>query len=443
MSRKTRVVIICHFSNEEIRKKLPLSKLLIRNIIQKIRSAQLFGYKDFAIWNSILFEELEVYEDEFEFHVISPHMGLKKNLVELKINGIYYHIFKSDDDKLILMARNRIFKTSAKMRYNGNCRVVKSIISSISPDIINLIGSENPYYSMPLLGIKNIPIYLTCQTVYTNPARKEISGDLQEICWNTELELHKAIKYFGCAGRMHRDLILKNNPNATIFKHTFPVEKAEAIEEIEKKYDFVFYSVMLSQKKGVLDAIRALGVINKYRKGVTLLVIGACDKQMKKNIDEVIIQNDLSNNISFCKPFEKHKDLYEAIQGCRYAILPVKLDVISSSIIEAMLLGIPVVTYKTTGTPLLNKDKPCVLISDIGDIQGLADHMVKLLNNIDFANMIKNNAKEFVDKNYNNQNSVKKLIADYKAIIANYKYNTPIPEELLFDVNEFPKYEGL
>jgi len=435
--KKIKVAIICHFSNEEIRKRLPLSNLLIRNIIQKIRFKPLFKYQDFAIWNSILFKEIEKYTEEFEFHIIAPHLGLKKKLVEFQKNYIYYHIFKSDDDSLIFFAKKRILKTKIEDRYKGNCKIVSEIISNVKPDIINLIGSENPYYSMTALGIKNIPVYLTCQTVYTNPLRKEIDNDFNEMRWNIELKLHKAIQYFGCAGKLHRDLILSNNPNATILKHTFPIDKPEAVKKIDKKYDFIFYSVYLSQKKGILDAIYALGLVKMYHKDVTLCVIGEYNKQMKKAIDNAIIKNNLYDNIRFYKPFKKHSDLYEMIEKCKYAILPVKLDIISSSVIEAMSLGLPVVTYKTTGTPLLNKEKQCVLLSNINDIYDLALNMRKLLENPEFAAEIANNAKEYVNKYFDNSKNIKKLISDYKAVIMNYNKQAPIPKELLFDINEF------
>ena len=98
---------------------------------------------------------------------------------------------------------------------------MQKLVDRIKPDIINLVGSENPYYSSTILGIDNIPIYVSAQTVYTNPARKELSGHVSNLNWNVELNIHKKETYYGCGGRMHRDLILKNNPNAIIFKMFF------------------------------------------------------------------------------------------------------------------------------------------------------------------------------------------------------------------------------
>jgi len=148
----------------------------------------------------------------------------------------------------------------------------------------------------------------------------------------------------------------------------------------------------------------------------------------------------LSKNIVFNSYFPLHSDMHQHIVQSRYAVLPVKLDVIPGSIIEAILLDLPVVTYKTSGTPYLNREKESVLISDIGDIQGLATNMLRLLKDENFAKSIARNAKQYVLETFNNANSAKRLLADYKAVINNYHNNTTIPKELLFDLDEFPRY---
>jgi glycosyltransferase involved in cell wall biosynthesis len=441
MQKKIKVVLLCHFSNEQIRNKIPLSKMKVRSFIQKLMGRELFEYTDFAIWNNVLFRELEHFAAEVRVHVISPHSGLKKKLVEFSVNGISYHIFKSEDDNLLSLAQNKVFGYTGRDWYGLNRKVVNKLILEINPDLVNLIGAENPYYSITALDIENIPVYLTCQTVYTNPDRKALRGEVNEVRWHTELMLHRKICYFGCTGRMHRDLVLKNNPNAIIFKHTFPLELPNEIKKVKKVYDFVFYSVMLSKKKGIIDAIEALGKVKQIKPEVNLLVVGGCTNEMKKYLDALVAKFNLSGNIYFHGPFQRHVDMYQFIVQAKYALLPIKIDVVSSTIIESMALGIPVVTYKTSGTPYLNKDKQCVLISNVADTQGLADNMLRLVNNKDFAHTIALNAKEFIEQYYDNTKNVKRLIADYQAIIEHYKYNTPIPEELLFDINEFPVYD--
>jgi len=168
--------------------------------------------------------------------------------------------------------------------------------------------------------------------------------------------------------------------------------------------------------------------------------VGNCPTNYKVFLNNKIDNLGLTENISFHDYFPVHSEMHQYIKKSRFALLPIKLDVISSSVLEAMLLELPLVTYKTTGTPYLNKDGETVLISEIGDIEHLAANMLKLLNSPELAERLKKKAKAFVEKEFDNTASAKRLVEDYKAVIAHYHNGTPILKELLFDLNEFPIY---
>lgn len=78
---------------------------------------------------------------------------------------------------------------------------------------------------------------------------------------------------------------------------------------------------------------------------------------------------------------------------------PLKLDVISGTIIEAMILGFPVITYKTTGTPYLNKYGEAVLISDIDDVNSLANNMLRIMKEPELVQKMLNNSKILLKEN--------------------------------------------
>ena len=133
--------------------------------------------------------------------------------------------------------------------------------------------------------------------------------------------------------------------------------------------------------------------------------------------------------------------MHQHTQKARFALLPVKLDIISGSIIEAILLDLPLVTYKTTGTPYINKDGECILISDIGDIKALADNMIRLMEDSKLADSNKIKAKEFVNRTFDSKLSAVRLYENYKAVINHYHNGAKIPNELLFSTKEFPIYK--
>jgi glycosyltransferase involved in cell wall biosynthesis len=437
MTQKLKVVWICHFSNQEIRDMIPLSKMTIFSYIKRIIGRGKFVYTDFAPWVNNLIKEFENFED-VELHIIAPHSGLKCKTFETKLNGLHYHFFQHDYPFPFDKITYKLYRKK-KEKFYRNRKFVKQFIRKIKPDIINLVGTENPYYSITALDIKNIPVYVSAQTVYTNPLRKTYSNSCLQLNWDIELKIHKKEQYYGCQGRMHHDLILKNNPKAIIFKMLFPIEVPKNVNIMPNQFDFVFFAG-ISKQKGIEDLIEALSMVKEVNHDVSLNIVGGCSDSYMNLLLDKIHDLKLSKNIVFNSYFPLHSDMHQHIVQSRYAVLPVKLDVIPGSIIEAILLDLPVVTYKTSGTPYLNREKESVLISDIGDIQGLATNMLRLLKDENFAKSIARNAKQYVLETFNNANSAKRLLADYKAVINNYHNNTTIPKELLFDLDEFPRY---
>lgn len=433
-----KIVWICHFSNKQIQNKLNLSK---RNIISFIKG--LIGkkskiqYKEFAPWVSNLIKEFEHFED-VELHVISPHFGLHGNVREFDINGVQYHFFEPEGLSLTGKLRNKFFLTGKKT-YKSNRKIVRELIRKIKPDIINLIGAENPYYSVTSLDIKDIPVYVSLQTVYTNPDRHKFST-VDQHRWDIELAIHKKEKYFGATGRMHRDLLLNNNPEAIVFKMFFPLQKPADVKEVPKVYDFVFFAAGVNNKKGVEDAIEALSIASQVQPAITLNIVGRCHPDYKTILQGKINDLNLQENIAFHDYFPVHADMHQHIKKSRFAILPNKLDIISGTVIEAILLEIPVVTYKTSGSPYLNKDGETVLLAEIGDVNKLAENMIRLLNEPMLADTLKREAKAFVEREFNNDVSAKRLLNNYKSVINHYRQRIDIPEEQLFSTEEFPIY---
>jgi glycosyltransferase involved in cell wall biosynthesis len=128
------------------------------------------------------------------------------------------------------------------------------------------------------------------------------------------------------------------------------------------------------------------------------------------------------------------------LRRANFALLPIKLDIISRSVVEAMLLELPVITYKTTGTPYLNKDGNTVLLAEIGDIKKLSENMLTLMNKPELVKILRKSAKTFAEKEFNATTCASRLLCNYRAVINHFRRNNLITKELLFDTNEFPIY---
>lgn len=438
MKEKIKVVWLCHFSNQEVRDLLPLSRLCFLNLIKKILGKRKTSYLDFAPWINLLIEEFEKIDD-VELHIIAPHKGMTKSKIEFELRRVHYHFFKAE----LLFPWNKLENILNKRQQVGFYRnrfFIKEYIHRIRPDIVNLFGTENPYYSIASLDIQGVPVFVAVQTVYSNPDAKKYGYKVDGNRIKVEMQIHKKENYYGCLGRRYRDLILENNPNAKIFKMFFPIKAPVKLNDVQKKYDFVFFAAGVTHIKGIEETIDALGLVKKEVPEVVLDVVGSCQSDYKKKLHQKIIEKNLENNIVFHNYFPLHADMHRHIQQSKIAVLPIKMDVIPSTVLEAMHLELPVVTNKTYGTPFLNKEEETVLLADIGDIQKLAENMLKLLRNPAYQKELSSKAKALVKKEFNNTTIAHRIVEDYKAVINHYYYQIPIPEDLLFDSNEFSIY---
>src|SRR5690606_24653266 len=170
-------------------------------------------------------------------------------------------------------------------------------------------------------------------------------------------------------------------------------------------------------------------------------IVGRCSSEVQIVLDKLIEKRGVADNVVFHGYFPEHADMFRQVMKSRFAVLPVKMDVISSTTREAMFLGLPVVTYKTSGTPLLNREKECVLLADIGDIHKLAENMISLLKSDKLAEKLSKNAQEYIDLNFNNRKEAQKLKSIYQAIISHHRLGSIIPEDLLFDPVKHPVYK--
>ena len=94
--------------------------------------------------------------------------------------------------------------------------------------------------------------------------------------------------------------------------------------------------------------------------------------------------------------------------------------------------GLPVITTITAGTPLLNKKRESLLISEIGDNTAMAENMLRLIEDFGLAERLRTNASITVEEFYgNNTLRARDWVAAYYACIDNFKNGMPFPDNIL------------
>ena len=425
---RMKLAIICHFSTSQIRGQLDLV------------DGSLCEYKDFGLWNVNIINGLKN-RDDIELHVIAPHKGMRHATQEFKYEGVSYHFFRRDLPYPWAQLEHYLCPQNRRA-YPRNRKRVKAFIEKIKPDLVNLIGAENPYYSITALDVEDIPIIIHCQTVYANPDRIKNTGKMDQYRWDTEIKLFHKTPYIACNGRMYYDLIKQYAPESIIFPRRWPSPQFPEIPEVEKKYDFVFFARALSKNKGFDNAVEAMGQFVKIHSGATFLAIGKKDHDWpiyERRIKELGIEGSVITHDSITS----YEEMLKFVRQGRFSLLPLTMDVVSGTILESMRMGMPVITCRTSGTPSLNEKRKTVLISEIGDSKGLCQNMVSLYESPELQEELRHNAILFIkEKDELNSHNIDIMVKQYQAIIAHYNRRTPIPEELLYNTEESIDYRN-
>lgn len=430
---KIKVAWICHLSNEEIRNNIKLDKTSLRyrflHFLGKVTPV-----RDYAKWNTNAINVFKKFDD-IELHIISPHLQLSDKIVEFVSEGIHYHLFRSEDDSFIFRLKRKYLKGKYKTyTYDGNSRIICSLVDRINPDIVHLMGAENPIYSSSLLKlIGDYTKLVSLQTMMSDPdffANYPISKEMYDCRVAVEQSVIKSADYI-CTNIEHfRKLVwTKIDPAIRILNLSLAVGERIVDTECHKEFDFVYFAKEI--EKAADWAIEAFAKVCFYYPDATLNVVGAYGLNYKSKLDIRIEELGIRNNVVFSGALPTHEDVMKQIRKSRFALLPLKIDVNSSTVREAMANGLPVISTITPATPEINSKRQSILISEKGDFNGMAENMKKLLSSEVLSNTLRCNAFETVKELFDNKLIVSLWRDAYYSILENRKTGTPVPLEVI------------
>lgn len=454
-NKKIKVVWVCHLMNPEIGKHLPQSlsfgrkiKLAFSKVLLNIIPNSKYSLKsgitklcdklskpvptEFAIWNTYGINELKN-RPEIELHIVAPLYWISRKGLCYEEEGVFYHFFRNQQGSLFFLIWREVYLLIKGKNYGtpANRKRISKYVEQIKPDIIHLIGAENSQYSSSIFDYgENYPVFVQLQTLLSDPDAQAKVASYIKSAINESAVLRKA-KYIGTVINNYRDVIKTQiNPDAIILKTTLAVGENVCRSQRQTEYDFVYYSFNIN-KAGDL-AIEAFGLAYKKNPALTLHMIGGYDEVFKKKLDERIQFYGIQDAVTFEGLLSTHDDVLEHSKKARFALLPIKMDITPSTIREAFSNGLPVITTITSGTPDLNKNGQCVLLSEVGDHQAMANNIIRLTEDEMLAESLAENGYEYMETFLlSNKQVADTWIEAYKAIIEHYNNGTPIPISLI------------
>lgn len=396
---KIKVIWICHFTNVDVQAKLPIWKT----------------QNEFAPWIPNLIKGFES-RDDIELHIVSPHDYLKKQTSYIQ-KGVHYH-FIPYGIPFIHRHWPDIFLFDVFTNFKIFRKRVESLVEKIKPDLINLMGTENAYYSSSVLSLKHkYPILIVIQG-FISQMKAELKLNIaQNKRIEIEEKLLKSFMYY--AGEQDSSNYISTYNNKHVFYRVYYPVNEDMISEIklEKyKYDCVFFG-RLSKEKGVDDFIRTIAEIKKKKPDVRACIIGGGDEQPYLSL---AIELNCSGNIEFVGFLDTQKELFEYVKASKLFLVTPFFERLSSTIREAMFLKVPIIAYATGGIPYINEYDENIYLVKTGDYHELARKALLLLENEIMRNNLAEKSFQYANEEFSLNVNVGRLISAYRDVLLAY-----------------------
>lgn len=200
-------------------------------------------------------------------------------------------------------------------------------------------------------------------------------------------------------GFQNEIVYLPNFVNITGMKPNFDCTKKE-----------ILYFGRLSSEKGIITLVDVV----KNIRNISLRIIGSgpmreflIEKIRKEKIENVLINNHVNDD-----------ELWEYVKRAMFTVVPSEwYEVFGLTIIESFALGKPVIGARIGAIPELIKDGKTGLTFDSGNSDDLREKIKYLIDNPDIIIEMGKNARDFVEKKFNNGKHYTELIKIYEKTI--------------------------
>lgn len=289
---------------------------------------------------------------------------------------------------------------------------IKSVVKQHNIDVIHAHDSHAHtflYLSYKLFGLEcpsvvsrrvDFPISKSSIKKYSHPKIKKIicvSNKINEIVSST-LGTQERITTVHSGIDLHKF----HAKNKIDLRDTYNIPNSHSIiANVSAIADHKDYPTFLATAAKVLQT----------KKDVTFLIIGP-DGGETDNVLQLIEEYDIGQNIVLTGYIQ---DAYSIISELDVFLFPSKMEGLGTSILDAQASGIPVVSTYAGGIPELIKHNKTGLLSKIGDSTDLASNILKLLNDTELYQRIKQSALRNVSQ-FSKKLTAQKTIAIYNSV---------------------------
>ncbi len=378
-------------------------------------------------------------KEDVEYHVVAPNYASNTNLVCNK-DGIHFHFYHYSPFWLsvlvvpfikIFVKHREPYKIAERLAntltgFRTPAKNASEIICKINPDLIHLYGSENPDYSAS--GFRLLNYYPLLLTIQGYVCLQPKTGNWLEKRFyyyrvKYEREINNNVKYMTSSLNIGIDELKQNEMH--YFRNVEKLYFQQAITKVpqleathtEKKYDLVYYA-RIDKNKGIEDLIDAVEYLRTNGRSLKTLVMGRGSESYVEQLKKIIKNKRLDDIIEFAGFIEKHDDVYKLAAQARLMVLPTHNDGIPNTVREAMFMKLPVVANNVGGIPRFNQNRHCIHLVELGDLEGLANGICKMLDDVAYLDELVNNAYQEAHEEYSPEAVYEQTINAYKDVVS-------------------------
>jgi glycosyltransferase involved in cell wall biosynthesis len=220
---------------------------------------------------------------------------------------------------------------------------------------------------------------------------------------------------FGIRTKTMSEFLQQFNPKARLHWHKYNIVVNKQ-EQRSQTYDIVFFA-RVSEGKGIEDLLKAVAINKNQSKEYTVQVIGAVSDDYLSYLKAMAEDLQIATQITWLGFLETQAEVHKKAMEAKICVLPTKNDIIPGTIVESMLLGIPVIAYAAGSIPELNDDGENVVLVEVNDIENLAYQIRRVLSDEELQKQLSVLGKTKVDQLIDNESVFPSLLKCYNDTI--------------------------
>jgi glycosyltransferase involved in cell wall biosynthesis len=298
------------------------------------------------------------------------------------------------------------------------------VIETINPDIIHFHGTFLPFSAIiPFLN-KKYPLILTVHALVANEYKyhkgvsylfkrfieqrleKYVLSDLKNVIVVSPV-LQKSVEEM-------TNNVVNFIPNAL---NTDEIINLNLDNHFSLKTPSLLFVGSFGKIKGLDILINSISIIKKWHNNVHLYIAGTGSREGE--LQKLVKKLDLEHNVDFLG-YITGSDKFNYYKNSDIFVLPSLSDSFPTSLLEAMIMKLPVVASNVGGIPFIIEDGKSGMLFESGNSKDLAEKIILLIENHDLRRKLGDcgflKVQEFT-WNY----SARKIIDLYEYSVRTYK----------------------